>query len=267
MGWNTAGWLAMALAGLTGAGTGLVLVPSSAGEAAPAAAGRTPPELLMSGVREAEALTAKGKLAIGCAAKTGEWTTTFLRQRKGPAVIAAFADRPLRDVGKDWSRSRAMRDWAHVHDRNGDGRIDHIVFNIGPLPLAPPGKAALPVIADGTIAGDAVMVVLENMRTAYWQAIDSNGDGKLDWLGVPAMRKDNGWYSGWALLSLRESATQCTLVDSDGRTGGTCTEAADGTIAGETATARRWVRQPQIVFDAILQGAAACRLSATDLRR
>lgn len=260
MRWNLSKWLA----GLAAAGA--VILPVTA-EPPPPSAPRSPAELLVQGAREAAGLSAKGKLAIGCAARTGDWTTTYLRLRNGAAVIAAFSDKPLRSIAKDWTRNPAMQDWAYIHDRDGDGRIDHIVFNIGPLPIAPAGEARLPPIANGEITGEAVMIVLDNMRTAYWQAIDDNGDGTLDWLGVPAMRKDNGWYSGWALLSRKEGSSECTVVDSEGQTRGACTVAEDGTIAGDDVTARRWVSRPQYVFDAVLQGAATCKLSVKDLPR
>jgi hypothetical protein len=263
MRWNSSGWFSsFAVLAVAGA----MLVPVAA-EPPPPSPPRTPHELLVQGAREAAALSATGKLAIGCAARTGEWTTTFLRLRKGPSVIAAFADKPLRSIGKDWTRNPAMQDWAYIHDRDGDGQIDHIVFNIGPLPMAPVGDAQLPSIASGEITGDAVMMVLDNMRTAYWQAIDTDADGTLDWLGVPVARKDNGWYSGWALLSRKEGRAECTVVGSEGQVRGACTAAEDGTIEGDDVSARRWVSHPQAVFDAVLQGAATCKLTGKDLRR
>ncbi len=246
-------------------------------------------------VTDAEQPRDEKNLKLLCQTRVGEKTVSFLSLGDRTVLIAAFIDRPLRDPTKDiwlqtyflrWDgnltagsydmrRPSATADWAYVYDQNGDGRIDHLAFLIGPLNIEPPGPPAdLPVARpDGSFGALKGSVLKKWFRWinkyGFWQAIDENGDGKVDWLASPARKKSNGWFRGWAVVSQTGApiGPACQIVDSDGAPLDAC--AAKGTQIYESTsrTVELWSSNPQIHLDEAIKGGEACHIGRGDLRR
>jgi hypothetical protein len=125
---------------------------------------------------------------------------------------------------------------VYDHDRNG--RIDHLVYPIGPLPFAPEAPSTETRFAVG-----------------YWQALDTDHDGSADTLVTPAQVKSHGRFSGWVMVTgtpATPGGPRCTVIDAAGRVIEPCTLTKNNTerkekeYAGTTAKA---VIRPMDVSD------------------
>lgn len=223
-----------------------------------------------------------------CAQQTEGGVITFVADRDGKILLAALSARPLADVRRDiWLTPRftrageapvpgsdtATEDWAYVYDDNGDGQIDHMAFLIGPLPMEPERRGArLPNILGDRLqieSAAALDQILQAMHFGFWQARDEDGDGVPDSMAMPARRKDNGWYRGWAIFDRRATSedASCHFMDRDGAPAGSCQAAdAPGEYENSKLTAHVLVRDPGPIFSAILEAAATCHITAEQLR-
>lgn len=210
---------------------------------------------------------------------------TFVRDKSGKVLLAALSGLPLADPRKDiWlsphftagqakGRKTATQDWGYVHDTNSDGRIDHVTFMIGPLLMEPETPDPdLPKMSGDTLQAEnaeQLKALLRHTPLGFWHMSDLDGDGTADMLAMPAMDKSTGWHRGWALLrgASPASGTPCLLVGREGSATGPCTLSIDDRKArSETMEAHLWATQPNYVMNAITAGAAACKLTAADLR-
>lgn len=219
-----------------------------------------------------------------CISRSASGVVTFVREGRGKVLLASFTDRALADPRKDVllaprlftgrrrARPTATEDWGYVHDRNGDGRVDQIAFLVGPQVVEPDTPdPALPKAGEGQFhiqTAEQMQAVLRHMQFVFWQVIDTDFDGRPDVVAFPARRKDTGWYRGWALVDAPDPAAgACRMIAGDGTPAGSCAVAAEGrNIDGAAADAYRWILQPGMVFTAMRDAAAACKLGAADLR-
>lgn len=234
---------------------------------------------------DAGAPPAQASLKPFCAQRTEGGIISFVATDANKILLVALSAQPLDDVRKDiWlsprfarageeARPSGTQDWAYVYDGNGDGQIDHMAFLIGPLPMEPTtsGKRLPNISGDQLRVKNAAMLddILKAMRFGFWQARDEDGDGVPDNMAMPARRKDNGWYRGWAIFDRRATSedSSCRFVDRNGRAAGSC-RAADEAGAYENGrlTTHVWVRDPGPIFSAILDAAKACNIQADQLR-
>ncbi len=248
-----------------------------------------PPAALGARVVAAEAYTMAPRgqedLRAGCRQRDAEGLVTFVNGTDGRPLLAALTQRPLADPRRDiWlsphflsardkGLSSGTQDWSYILDDDGDGRIDHIAFLIGPLPIrtGAPGEAPVPPIADGSVkvtGVDAMAAFFARLRFGFWQVIDMDGDGTPDAAAWPAERAQDGWYRGWALQRLGDPAGGCWLVDAQGAPEQACALDQGGReLVGEGAKAHLWARDAAAVFARITAAAAACRLDPGSLRR
>lgn len=235
---------------------------------------------------EADAIAPRREqdLRAGCRQRDAEGHVTFVNGADGRPLLVALTQRPLADPRRDiWlsphflsardkGRSTGTEDWAYVLDENGDGRIDHIAYLIGPLPVrtGAPGEAPVPPIIDGSVkvtGVDAMAAFFARLRFGFWQVIDMDGDGTADAAAWPAERKEDGWHRGWALQRLGDPSA-CWLVDAQGRPEQACTLDEGGRdLVSESAKAHLWAKDSAGVFARILNAAAACRFGPGSLRR
>lgn len=242
----------------------LLVVAARAGSASfPEDIGAT----IVAGASSAARLGEERSLAIACSATLPDGAITFVRRKRGPVLLGVMSARPLKDLRREFTENPRMADWGLVRDRNGDGRIDQVVFNIGPLPTEPANPPPnLPAIVGGTVAGGDIGLMFENMKPAFWQAVDADFDGTADVYAFPAARRVNGWHRGWAAVSA-DGAT-CRMIERDGSGAGGCTPGADGKeLEGEAAVVHRWAARPELVFAGFDPAARQCRLGAADLSR
>jgi hypothetical protein len=253
--------------------------------AAPAA--DWPPAALSARVvaAEADAIAPRREadLRAGCRQRDGEGHVTFVNGADGRPLLVALTQRPLADPRRDiWlsphflsardkGRSTGTEDWAYVLDENGDGRIDHIAYLIGPLPVrtGAPGEAPVPPIVDGSVkvtGVDAMAAFFARLRFGFWQVIDVDGDGTADAAAWPAERKEDGWHRGWAVQQL--GGSQCGLIDASGKSEQPCTPSSTGRdLVAEGATAHQWAVDPAIVFNRVRAAGEACAFAPGLLRR
>lgn len=210
---------------------------------------------------------------------------TFVRDKSGKVLLAALSGLPLADPRKDiWlsphftqgqakGRKTGTQDWGYVHDTNGDGRIDHVTFMIGPLLTEPETPDPdLPKVSGDTLHAEnaaQLKALLRHSPFGFWHMADLDGDGNVDMLAMPTMDKSTGWHRGWALLRgvPPTSGAPCLLIGRDGNATGPCAlTVEDRTVRSETMEAHLWATQPAHVMNAITKGAAACNLTIADLR-
>jgi hypothetical protein len=235
---------------------------------------------------EADAMAPRREadLRAGCRQRDGEGHVTFVNGADGRPLLAALTQQPLADPRRDiWlsphflsardrGRSTGTEDWAYVLDGDGDGRIDHIAYLIGPLPVrtGAPGEVPVPPIVDGSVkvtGADAMAAFFARLRFGFWQMIDMDGDGIPDAAAWPAERKVDGWHRGWALQRLGDSKG-CWLVDAHGTPEQACALDQGGRdLVGEGAKAHLWARDAAAVFARIIAAAASCRFRPGSLRR
>lgn len=249
----------------------LALVGSSvvAADGAPAM-DRAVTDLVIAGAAAGEADRSNQKWEPGCSARNPRYgVITFIRHKHGPVLMVAISETPLKNIRRDFMENRQMQDWGLVFDRNGDGRIDQLVYHIGPLPMEPASSVQnLPSLAGGDVrlTREQMHLMLDNMKLGFWQALDSNGDGAADYFAFPAKRNANGWYRGWAVTSVQGKT--CRIVDRNGGEVEECTASADGReLQSATFAAHRWAADPDLVLDAFNGAARECRLSAADFLR
>jgi hypothetical protein len=178
------------------------------------------------------------------------------------------------------SRSQTW-DWGYVYDHNGDGRIDHLVFLIGAMFIEPENAPInLPSLLgpNNIVDRQTASFVLDNLQAGFWQLLDVDHDGAIDTLAYPAMQNANGWFRGWAVLTDPGAAPArrtCRIMDRDGRVIEGCTAVAGGAggiddghggYDGSTASAHEHAQRPDLVWEALQQGANACRLKAGNFR-
>lgn len=219
-------------------------------------------------------------LRAGCRQTDKEGVVTFVNGPDGRPLIAAFtptklAD-PRRDIwlrprftsSRDRSRPTGTEDWAYVYDGNGDGRIDHIAYLIGPLPIrtGAPGDAAGPKIIDGKVQADspdAMMAFLAGLRFGFWQVGDTDGDGRPDAAAWPAERREDGWYRGWAVQQL--GGAGCRVVAAAGQPEAAC--GLDGRdLVADGVKAHQWAPDPAATFARIRAAGEACQFAPGSLR-
>ena len=96
------------------------------------------------------------------------------------------------DASKLFERSNAMNTpaFGQIYDRNQDGRVDYLMYNIGF------GIMAAPECYKGTKEDYGLDV--ENMMTRrFWHVLDENFDGQNDTILSRLLAE--GWYDGWIL--------------------------------------------------------------------
>ncbi len=223
-----------------------------------------------------------GKLKAICEATVDGIFVTFVSTGDNKATIAALSKTPLEHLSMQISLGpmivsegqkseyEGTSDWAYIYDQNGDGRIDYISFLNGPSPVEGPAPQPDPPANKHHERGRVSIPegsLLELFPYTFWQAIDEDGDGRLDWAAYPAEKKSNSWYRGWGLVSMHGG--NCTILDRDGSYLEPCSVTRDGKDyeSASRFVSRRWEDMPEQVFGWISRGAQACKLPAAAYRR
>jgi hypothetical protein len=274
----------------TGAAAQAVQAPVSGQTAAPIA------KVLLDAVHDADSPPDGKTLRVLCAAKveTGP-VVSFVGAADGRVLLATLTESPLVDPSREiallrWSLEAEQQqpgpsstmDWGYVYDHDRDGRIDHLAFLIGPMlfepEVPPPNLPPVTGLDEVSRRVTAALFAPDSTRTGFWQLLDTDHDGAMDTLAYPAMQKSNGWIRGWAVLTDPGAAPArrtCRIMDRDGRVIEGCTAVAGsaggiddghGGYEGSTASAHEHAQRPDLVWEALQQGANACRLKAGNFR-
>ena len=246
-------------------------------------------------IADAEQPREARNLRLLCETRVGTKTVSFLSLGDRTVLIAAFTDRPLQKPQDDiWletnfllhgdnltaapydvRRPSATADWAYVYDQNGDGRIDHLAFLIGPLNIEPPNSPEDLPVADAQgafhdVQGSRLKKWFAWInKFAFWQAIDDNGDGRMDWLAIPARQRSNGWIRGWAVIPWTDtqSGFNCEILDRSGAAIEPCVASGARDYESVSRTAFRWPLHPEAHFNEAVRGSEACHIGRDQLRR
>jgi len=232
--------------------------------------GRAVTDVIVAGAAAGEADRSREDWEPACSATNPQYgAITFIRRKRGPVLMVAISNAPLKNLKRDFIGNRNAQDWGLVFDRNGDGRIDQLVYHIGPLPIEPDNSVSnLPPLSGDEVrlTREQMLALLDHMKLGFWQALDSDGDGRADHYAFPAKRKASGWYRGWAVIAAQGKA--CRIVGRDGSEVEDCVASTDGRdLESATFVAHRWAADPGAVLDAFNGAARECRLSAADFLR
>lgn len=221
-------------------------------------------------------------LRAGCRQRDAQGLVSFVTGADRRPLLAALTERPLVDPRRDlWlaphflsardkGRPSGTQDWAYVHDADGDGRIDHIAFLIGPLPIrtGAADEPPVPPIVDGSVKAtgvDAMAAFFSRLQFGFWQVADLDGDGAADVVAWPAERAGDGWYRGWAVQQL--GGSQCRLLDANGQPEQSCAPSVTGRdLVAPGATAHQWAADPVTVFNRMRAAGVACGFAPGALR-
>ncbi len=184
--------------------------------AAPAVDAEAPPGLIdFHDVARARAAAAvdEEKLSVVCAEKlegdgapagyAGLWLS-FLTTERGRIQIAALTKAPIARPAEAIALKPRFNplptarvgpagtlDWAYVYDRNGDGRIDYLVYlqnayAVLPEPL-PPDFPKPEMRPDGSVRGsmDLLHAMIYNAQMVFSHYADDRFDGRVDAVVVP----------------------------------------------------------------------------------
>jgi hypothetical protein len=278
----------------------LAVLSGTAGSAqaaqAPASGQPTLPlaRMLFDAAHDADVPTSGKTLKVLCAARvdTGP-VVSFVTSGDGRVLLAALTGNPLADARRDinlglpssaeqqQASPSATTDWGYVYDHDRDGRIDHLVFLIGPMIFEPenppPNLPPLTGSDDVTSRVTAALFAPGSLRNGFWQLLDTDHDGAMDTLAYPALQKSNGWFRGWAVLTdlAAGTARTCRIMDRDGKVIEACTATTHtaggvqdehGGYEGQTASAHEHALRPDLVWGALQQASTACKLKAVDFR-
>lgn len=246
-------------------------------------------------VTDVEQIRDEKHLKLQCQTRIEQTIVSFLSLGDATTLIAAFTDRALKNPTKDvWlqqyfleqggtltagsydlRRPSATANWAYVYDQDGDGRIDHLAFLIGPLNIEPPNPPddlpkAAPDRSFHNVEGSQLKKWFRWInKFSFWQAIDDNADGKIDWIATPARKKVNGWIRGWAVIPWTGEASTpgCQILDGEGAWLEPCYAMNHRDYDSSSRTAHLWTSDPQSALTEALRGAQACNLGRHQLRR
>jgi len=143
--------------------------------------------------------TERGRVQIAALTKS-----SITRPADTIALKPLFNPLPTARVG-----SAGTLDWAYVYDRNGDGRIDYLVYlqnahAVLPDPL-PPGFPKPEVLPNGQVRGsmELIRAMISNAQLVFSHYADDRFDGRVDAVVVPEFDAERPMFVGGYIAYLR----------------------------------------------------------------
>lgn len=166
-------------------------------------------------VKRADSPPDESLLSVECREKIDNIYVTFVGAEKGKVLLAAITQEKLKKPDKYIllkvyntkslenpilpTRDYVM-DWGYVYDRNGDGKIDYVAYNVGPMPFKqkdfpedyPKGGQSLNL--------SDIELLFKSMRLLFTHWADDNYDGKVDAVVFEAVDPERNWVEGWTAV-------------------------------------------------------------------
>ena len=173
-------------------------------------------------------------------AKSGDVFISFVSADKKKVLIGAFSKSELQHPEtaiffepqlKGGQTAKEQVEWLFIFDRAGRGRVDYLVWPLGPGAIKPPDFPA--DFPKGTkMTRQQYEYWVRNVRIVYQHWADDDFDGTLDAVVLEAADPDRPWIEGWQVIrSLRSDGVldDCWFFkDSIGEKKGECERSGQG---------------------------------------
>lgn len=153
----------------------------------------------------------ESRLSVECREKIDNLYINFVGIEKGKVLLAAITEKKLKKPDKEImlrvyltkslekpilpTRDYIM-DWGYVYDRNGDGKIDYVAYNIGPMPFKQKNFPEDYPKRGQPMNFSEMELLFDSMRLLFTHWADDNYDGKVDAVVVEALDPERNWVEG-----------------------------------------------------------------------
>lgn len=161
---------------------------------------------------------ATSKLHVLCHVGMGEKYLNYIDTGNGTICVVSFTTRKMKNPQKEMSLKMNMmvnpirftypgtQDWAYVFDRNGDRKVDYIAYLMGPMPKKEWDKERPKGFYREKQKFDTASFhyIIDHFEGIFYHWIDSDYDGKTDWLIYYETDPNEGnllsWVDHWLLI-------------------------------------------------------------------
>jgi len=157
----------------------------------------------------------ESRLSVECREKIDNIYVTFVGVEKGKVLLAAITQEKLKKPDKHillkvyntkslenpiLPSGDYVMDWGYVYDRNGDGKIDYVVYNIGPMPFKQKDFPEDYPKSGQSLNLSDIELLFKSMRLLFTHWADDNYDGKVDAVVFEAVDPESNWVEGWTAV-------------------------------------------------------------------
>lgn len=158
-------------------------------------------------------------LEVVCREKIDNLYITFVGIETGKVLLAAITVKKFKKPDRDillkvhFAKSGDPRmpililptrdyvvDWGYVYDRNGDGKIDYVVYNVGPVPFKKKDFPADYPKREEALNMREFHIYLDSVSLLFTHRADDNYDGKVDAAVIEALDPERDWVEGWMVI-------------------------------------------------------------------
>ena len=163
-------------------------------------------------VKRIDSPPVESQLFVECREKIDNLYVTFAGVEEGKVMLAAITEKKLKKPDKEIllrvyltkslekpilpTRDYVM-DWGYVYDRNGDGKIDYVAYNIGPMPFKQKNFPEDYPKRGQPMNFSEIELLFDSMRLLFTHWADDNYDGKVDAVVFEALDPERDWVEGW----------------------------------------------------------------------
>lgn len=152
-------------------------------------------------------------LEVICREKIDDLYVTFVGIETDTVLLAAITDKKLKHPEREMllkvgfykipeppfirPSAGSIWAWGYVYDRNGDGKIDYIVFSNGYAPIKQKDfPLSYPKRNEGLDLND-LGIAIKSLRFFFTHMADDNYDGKVDAVVFESIDSERDWIEGW----------------------------------------------------------------------